>query len=281
MGNSPACAGTTRRSRSGSSTGSEQPRVCGDDCSISCTLTAPTGTAPRARGRHVLGPDTAGRPGNSPACAGTTPGRRRRGRRHWEQPRVRGDDPGRDFSRRTHAGTAPRARGRRSPTTRPGSSSGEQPRVRGDDDDSTIRPRMRVGTAPRARGRLLLADLVACDDGNSPACAGTTLPDLRRYERQGRFSFTSSSLRSTPLRLLLSMSLPPSRTGTGIVQSGSSRQSRLVLLANLPLRPRPQVLTDPCPSHREARVPRARPQARTRRGRIQDIFCPELPATGI
>ena len=92
-GNTPACAGTTRR-RAWSGGGCwEHPRVRGDDGPNGCRRLALRGTPPRARGR--LDPTR--------ACAA--------GDR--EHPRVRGDDPARIAAVASCGGTPPRARGRR------------------------------------------------------------------------------------------------------------------------------------------------------------------------
>ncbi len=53
-GNTPACAGTTSRSRPGDPTTGEHPRVCGDDSLLTPSTRMSPGTPPRVRGRHLL-----------------------------------------------------------------------------------------------------------------------------------------------------------------------------------------------------------------------------------
>ena len=90
--NSPACAGTTLTGAFQPLDTEEQPRVRGDDTALRSMAHRPPGTAPRARGRHVPGRPNNFKPGNSPACAGTTAGHRAESGKAGEQPRVRGDD---------------------------------------------------------------------------------------------------------------------------------------------------------------------------------------------
>ncbi len=208
--NSPACAGTTTCRIPAASRAREQPRVRGDDHGGHRPVGGADGTAPRARGRPASAARSIEPDRNSPACAGTTPlpwspppGRR-------EQPRVRGDDRQVLRGEPAAVGTAPRARGRPARTCgstpdggnspacagttpfadRAGCRSAEQPRVRGDDGVCRELESRVQGTAPRARGRLQGGSGAVARRRNSPACAGTTLLDLRRYERHDRFSFT-------------------------------------------------------------------------------------------
>ena len=213
-GNSPACAGTTSVLAAALRIVEEQPRVRGDDPGVLAEATRLVGTAPRARGRQQGRPRRDPASGNSPACAGTTLRAARPGSTEWEQPRVRGDDPGVLAEATRLVGTAPRARGRqqgrprRDPASgnspacagttlraaRPGSTEWEQPRVRGDDPlsrpwallvrnspacagttrEAVVRAVERAGTAPRARGRRDARSAAWSRRRNSPACAGTT-----------------------------------------------------------------------------------------------------------
>src|SRR5690606_32578016 len=63
----------------------------------------------------------------------------------------------------------------------------DQPRVRGDDQTPGTITSQIPGSAPRARGRLQDRDLRHLAAGISPACAGTTLPELRRYTTEPQF----------------------------------------------------------------------------------------------
>lgn len=203
--NTPACAGTTQRSWRTSPRGREHPRVRGDDWFLRNQGGAHPGTPPRARGRLRLRDSPGDTARNTPACAGTT-----RSWRPWpgasgEHPRVRGDDTPVNWNCRRRRGTPPRARGRREgrhtanlekvstmrntpacagTTLGPSSAGGrsqEHPRVRGDDPSERLRGAPGVGTPPRARGRLLPLLIGVTAWRNTPACAGTTLTDLRRF----------------------------------------------------------------------------------------------------
>ncbi len=173
------------------------------------------GTAPRPRGRPPRRSSNSASLRNSPASAGTTATRSPRSSVAPEQPRVRGDDLRPLSSGTLGGGTAPRPRGRRPagpPDRRPRGNSPasagttvlpvgaerpakEQPRVRGDDDRRSAMTSAQWGTAPRPRGRpgprLVWSVVVR----NSPASAGTTLADLRRYLEVGDFTITSSARR--------------------------------------------------------------------------------------
>ena len=155
----------------------DHPRVRGDDLMEKVVHLAETGPSPRARGRHelaVLGlvldgttPRARGRllrsldepcpRGATPACAGTTPPRRKRWCTRWDHPRVRGDD-------------TPRVP--RGPI--PGRRCGDHPRVRGDDALDAGAVEAAVGPSPRARGRPSWRHPRGSERGTTPACAGTT-----------------------------------------------------------------------------------------------------------
>ena len=91
QGNTPACAGTRRRTASAIRRWWEHPRVRGDEQVPGHRRWRDRGTPPRARGRDLPEPGERGGAGNTPACAGTS---RLKSRRHVstpEHPRVRGD----------------------------------------------------------------------------------------------------------------------------------------------------------------------------------------------
>ncbi|EWM17838.1 hypothetical protein KUTG_08142 [Kutzneria sp. 744] len=69
---SPACAGTTRRTCRTCGSRAEQPRLRGDDQAVACNTRTAAGTAPPARGRPDVHAERAEAERNSPACAGTT-----------------------------------------------------------------------------------------------------------------------------------------------------------------------------------------------------------------
>jgi len=173
--------------------------VRGDDSRGFTPSSVYSGTPPRARGRQHRHAGDLGAHGNTPACAGTTPGRASPSRPRREHPRVRGDDKTPEGASGLTGGTPPRARGRLSHahddlpaegntpacagTTadrRPrGCTPPEHPRVRGDDAPTSGAPPTPSGTPPRARGRLGGAAVEVPRDGNTPACAGTTCSPTR------------------------------------------------------------------------------------------------------
>ncbi len=195
-GNTPACAGTTRR-RAWSGGGCwEHPRVRGDDWPLIPAGGSVTGTPPRARGRRPPSTPTNGAPRNTPACAGTTRDRAASAAARQEHPRVRGDDAAACEPHGIGSGTPPRARGRRQDQRQVPPGPGNTPRARGRQHFSgqvqqverntpacagtttrsgTVLAEL-PGTPPRARGRRCAAPRGAAPDGNTPACAGTTRP---------------------------------------------------------------------------------------------------------
>ena len=166
----------------------------GDDLTPREFIATAVGTPPRARGRRRADQGNPMPCRNTPACAGTTETAATPQPSSSEHPRVRGDDRGRPRSTGSGCGTPPRARGRRlanylavcvgwntpacagtTRTPRPGSIRClEHPRVRGD-DLMRFRPiGWYGGTPPRARGRPARSRHRRADQGNTPACAGTT-----------------------------------------------------------------------------------------------------------
>ncbi len=198
--NTPACAGTTRRAGSTPARGAEHPRLRGDHTVTETVLPCESGTPPPARGPPHSGRRPAVRPRNTPACAGTTRPARPARCPGPEHPRLRGDHVSNPNGRPTILGTPPPARGPRShiKAVRAGARNtpacagttlltrsdvvprAEHPRLRGDHVDNGC-PRGRVaGTPPPARGPLERPGCTVGRFRNTPACAGTTLPDLRR-----------------------------------------------------------------------------------------------------
>ena len=166
----------------------------GDDLlTVRASATA-RGTPPRARGRRMVAAMRSSRPGNTPACAGTTHTANLSLGVRLEHPRVRGDDCGGPDSTALAGGTPPRARGRhqdgavgrlvaRNTPACAGTTlvpeegtmtEMEHPRVRGDDRMVMSSTGRYCGTPPRARGRLYRPRFEPGDRGNTPACAGTT-----------------------------------------------------------------------------------------------------------
>ena len=74
IGNTPACAGKTQGFLIRSMCHGEHPRVRGEDVDWISTDECDVGTPPRARGRLAEWFHGPGSEGNTPACAGKTPG---------------------------------------------------------------------------------------------------------------------------------------------------------------------------------------------------------------
>ena len=59
----------------------------------------------------------------------------------------------------------------------------KHPRLRGEDRRTRRRVRLVLETPPLARGRLFVTEPFVVDEGNTPACAGKTLPTARKVLR--------------------------------------------------------------------------------------------------
>ena len=174
IGLTPACAGTSRRSR-------HDPRHR-------------PGSPPRARGRHALEFLGEVGVGLTPACAGTSTVRHGAMSRSWAHPRVRGDVGESSHDKIIKMGSPPRARGRRGGDERHGlpvgltpacagtsladwlrqAKPGAHPRVRGDVLGCAGHHPACRGSPPRARGRPHHRSRAGRRAGLSPACAGTS-----------------------------------------------------------------------------------------------------------
>ncbi len=197
--NTPACAGTTRPGKRSPSTTTEHPRLRGDHGVGATGVTSSGGTPPPARGPRIRPGEDPNPVRNTPACAGTTIGPAWTCGTRAEHPRLRGDHEQPADVLREGVGTPPPARGplrlepvrhtvrRNTPAcagTTPKLSAGsstwsEHPRLRGDHSPTT-RPLWRQsGTPPPARGPQGPRAFHVGAGRNTPACAGTTLPDLR------------------------------------------------------------------------------------------------------
>ena len=199
-GNTPACAGITAHGAGHATRPGEHPRVRGDHPRTRLRTAPTSGTPPRARGS--LDPDDPDRRpgGNTPACAGITRLIQPTAHLFEEHPRVRGDHHVEAYARFIEEGTPPRARGSQpgllvdpagygnTPacagiTTRTPCASRrarEHPRVRGDHAPAAAGSPQEGGTPPRARGSLRLRGTTDPRVGNTPACAGITLPASQR-----------------------------------------------------------------------------------------------------
>ena len=175
---------------------------------VSIALTV--GSSPRARGalRFQAG-HLPGR-GIIPACAGSTaiPGWSPSG--EGDHPRVRGEHAGNTRNARVCLGSSPRARGAQwaasiadvtdgiipacagstSAWTTSETSSRDHPRVRGEHSRGTVNAIDTTGSSPRARGAHDFGDPDMRRSGIIPACAGSTLRDLRFHVARPRFLTT-------------------------------------------------------------------------------------------
>ncbi len=190
-GTIPACAGSSRQPTGTGRRGRDHPRVRGEQSAPVTSINQCKGPSPRARG---AADGASGRP-----------------RDHVDHPRVRGEQDvwgGREQSR---WGPSPRARGAArsaaarddAPGTIPacaGSRDGEpepavglwdHPRVRGEQWSRAEHPCGDLGPSPRARGAVSGLAWAERIRGTIPACAGSRLPDLRVYQRQGLLLSTS------------------------------------------------------------------------------------------
>ena len=177
-GNTPACAGKSRRSFSSSH----------------CMMEIP----PRARGRDHVSDQGYCLHGNTPACAGKSASHRPDTPATRKYPRVRGEESssgsgnlirweipprarGRgacDASRQQWTGNTPACAGKRSRTARPRQRVRKYPRVRGEERCPVYGDDLSAEIPPRARGRVVPQGIGSPQAGNTPACAG------KRYRRR-------------------------------------------------------------------------------------------------
>ena len=92
VGNTPAYAGKTGLSGSQRRQAEKHPRLRGEDRYLSCYCTNLPETPPLTRGRRKPRDRRPLRSGNTPAYAGKTRKKAKRGRLHRKHPRLRGED---------------------------------------------------------------------------------------------------------------------------------------------------------------------------------------------
>ena len=174
--------------------GGDHPRVRGEHRAHVPGLKWRLGSSPRARGALSGLVRSTRTIGIIPACAGSTPRRRRSRFWPWDHPRVRGEHQAGVPEHEATEGSSPRARGapaRGEPTSLAhgiipacaGSTaarplrvgvSGDHPRVRGEHCADGSIPAVSRGSSPRARGAPVPFGLSDGADGIIPACAGST-----------------------------------------------------------------------------------------------------------
>ena len=194
LGSIPACAGKTDSAPNTNLPDPVDPRVCGEDSSISAVRQHVRGRSPRVRGRHDSIDRTVTRYGSIPACAGKTIQSTSCCPILRVDPRVCGEDHPSSSNHQASGGRSPRVRGRRKwkgegthffgsipacagkTPVAPGQRSAKwvDPRVCGEDVDTSLLGKPRLGRSPRVRGRHELARPLVVIAGSIPACAGKT-----------------------------------------------------------------------------------------------------------
>ena len=208
-GTIPACAGSTARAPTPPLAPRDHPRVRGEHAWCAQRPGGAPGPSPRARGARLRAPAARPDGGTIPACAGSTHLGDALLQHVGDHPRVRGEHVEALIEEGADVGPSPRARGapwirctsrcrwrtipacagsteavcRRLPPVR------DHPRVRGEHRADDEADRRCQGPSPRARGAHL-ADLSGQLPGTIPACAGSTLADLRFNSTRGSKSST-------------------------------------------------------------------------------------------
>ena len=160
---------------------------------------ASPGSSPRARGALAAALGVYALGGIIPACAGSTYRCPFDGSYRRDHPRVRGEHAPRRDRLDADLGSSPRARGAPAKTTCTKSKTGiipacagstkivkvcrdhaeDHPRVRGEHSRTLAAGRAERGSSPRARGAHSPGSYRAACGRIIPACAGSTLRDLR------------------------------------------------------------------------------------------------------
>ncbi len=204
LGTIPACAGSTWGSRRSARCCRDHPRMRGEHAAPNVAFLEDLGPSPHARGAQAWTWPTTATSGTIPACAGSTRRGRCRTPRPRDHPRMRGEhttptpppapDPGPSPHARgaqcvlavafAGAGTIPACAGS---TGSPGfmfSGVWDHPRMRGEHYTQALAAADRQGPSPHARGAPFRPGSRGCAPGTIPACAGSTVHDLRTYQRQ-------------------------------------------------------------------------------------------------
>ena len=170
----PACAGTTTRTRTRSPDSTDYPRLRGDDNWSGQTCFSWAGLPPPARGRpRVLDPVHGGQR-ITPACAGTTFRASAPSHPRSDYPRLRGDDIAKRERNSSQGGLPPPARGRPGPASTAPAPIRITPACAG---TTTTEPTPEGPHAdyPRLRGDDQVCRGSGAAQGRiTPACAGTT-----------------------------------------------------------------------------------------------------------
>ncbi len=214
-GTTPARAGTTGRPDRADPRRWDHPRTRGDHPNIRLRPNAARGPPPHARGPLICTFGYEDDPGTTPARAGTTLGPPGPELERGDHPRTRGDHSSPPLSAMVRTGPPPHARGpphegaardlrvgttpARAGTTGAPScgarSAWDHPRTRGDHPVPPSESSGLRGPPPHARGPHPESRRLRAHPGTTPARAGTTVADLRRYRGGSRFLLTSVDAR--------------------------------------------------------------------------------------
>ncbi len=217
-GTIPACAGSTRPTRGHRAGRWDHPRVRGEHTADQGSPCWSLGPSPRARGAHGRPGVTVLVAGTIPACAGSTRGAASDSAPRRDHPRVRGEHGRGQRPGLLAEGPSPRARGAPLVSTRgvnqsgtipacagstlgrraPRPPTGDHPRVRGEHETPIPQPHVLAGPSPRARGARDSVEVTDASVGTIPACAGSTVNDLRTYQWQAATFPTSSKTDTSP-----------------------------------------------------------------------------------
>ena len=110
----PACAGNTTPARTVTRSSRDHPRVCGEHKFRDDAARDAWGSSPRVRGTPLWSPQTHGRAGIIPACAGNTRPMVSPCSKHRDHPRVCGEHVHVIETPASETGSSPRVRGTRS-----------------------------------------------------------------------------------------------------------------------------------------------------------------------
>ena len=192
----PACAGSTRTTRTTRATGWDHPRMRGEHSASAPRRALRAGSSPHARGAQVEHALAARGDGIIPACAGSTATWATAEFAPADHPRMRGEHTLGKLAGVVAQGSSPHARGalvgdvEREDLSRiipacagsTGSSihtrhkEGDHPRMRGEHPTVRGETMFYAGSSPHARGARPARGLFRKEARIIPACAGSTTP---------------------------------------------------------------------------------------------------------
>ena len=172
----------------------DHPRACGENASLSPIRVSRLGSPPRMRGKRQIRPDGTKIGGITPAHAGKTGQRRRRGYRLWDHPRACGENKAFGSVKPKSRGSPPRMRGKRvfefvlcdgqgitpahagktADALRSRRRTRDHPRACGENPLKSVRSFSKAGSPPRMRGKPVSSVPKNHVKGITPAHAGKT-----------------------------------------------------------------------------------------------------------